>query len=81
MALDAPLLSTDEIRHRLWAIQNSDRRERLAKRTSGVGTIARRTDCSTRYLCMIAIGERTPAPRLQAKLSVALQDVFPGTLD
>jgi hypothetical protein len=81
MAQDAPLLSTDEIRHRLWAIQNSDRSERMAKRAPGVGTIAKTANCSARYLNMIALGQHKPTPKLQAKLSAALQTIFPRNQD
>ena len=71
------LLSVAEIRSRLWAIQNSDRTERMAKRAPGVGTIARTANCSARYLNMIALGQHKPNPKLQAKISAALQTIFP----
>jgi hypothetical protein len=74
---DQPLMSADEIRHRIWAIRNSDRTERLAKREPGVSTIARRADCSARYLCMIALGQVKPAPKMQAKISKAIHELFP----
>jgi hypothetical protein len=71
------LLSVDEIRRQLWAIQNSDRAERMAKRAPGVGTVAKTANCSARYLNMIALGQHKPNPKLQAKISAALQTIFP----
>jgi hypothetical protein len=70
-----PLLSTDEIRSRLWAIRNSDQAERKAKRITGINTIARQTELTAKYLYLLIYGERLPSPKAQQKLSAALQEI------
>ena len=78
---DVPLLSTDEIRSRLWAIRNSDRTERYASRSPGISTIAKRTNLSRDYLYLLIYGQRSPSPKAQRKLSAALKDIGLLTLD
>jgi hypothetical protein len=72
---EPPLLSTDEIRSRLWAIRNIDQRERNARRKPGISTIARQTELSADYLYLLIYGQRVPAPKAQRKLSIALQTI------
>jgi hypothetical protein len=78
---NAPLLSTDEIRSRLWAIRNSNRTERYARRLPGFNTIAKQTNLTTDYLYLLVYGQRVPSPKAQAKLSTVLQRIKLPTPD
>jgi hypothetical protein len=75
------LLSADEIRHRLWAIRQTDKNERNARRLPGFNTIAKQTNLSTDYLYLLVYGQRVPSPKAQAKLSTVLQRIKLPTPD
>jgi hypothetical protein len=74
------LLSVDEIRHRLWAIRQTSKDERNARRAVGFNTIARQTGLTAKYLYLLTYGERQPSPKAQAKLSASLHKLQPQNL-
>ena len=76
---NAPLLSAEEIRHRLSLIRASSRHERNRGRLIGINTIAQRADLSRTFLYTIVYGTRPMSKVSQAKLSKALAGVtLPG---
>jgi hypothetical protein len=69
-----PLLSTDEIRHRLSIIRASSRHDRYRRKSPGMSTIAKRANLSAAFLYQVVYGQQI-SRESQAKLSKALADI------